>query len=96
MFFVLVEAVKGQHLDIVELLIKTGCNMNAAEIDYEHAPVHVAVREGWFLARNEGRVKILSSVVRSVGFLVFDTAEKMLCFRQHASTSASLTSSWRW
>ena len=44
--FYVVEAVKGQHLEIVDMLSKAGCDVNTAENDYNYAPIHVAVREG--------------------------------------------------
>ncbi len=42
----LAEAVKAQHLEIVDLLSAAKCDVNSAEMDHEHAPIHVAVREG--------------------------------------------------
>ena len=43
------EAVKGQHLEIVDILAKGGCDLNIGESDYEYKPIHVAIREGLWM-----------------------------------------------
>ena len=44
-----VEAVKGQHLEIVDILAKAGCDLNIGESDYQYKPIHVAIREGAYV-----------------------------------------------
>ena len=41
-----VEAVRGQHTDIVHFLASAGCNVNLPERETQYAPIHTAVRIG--------------------------------------------------
>ena len=45
---VLLLAVPGGHMDVVELLLKNGADVNASDENYGRAALHVASRENHF------------------------------------------------